>query len=218
MNGFGRYPRKPATNNAAALRNRRQTVFTLRRHRSAAKNYQMLIRAFTGIARDWPHNLIFAGGKRLVVRRHFAEVTQRGLKTAFSLSVLSMKLICRLCTAMQHYFCFPVFTKDSACRCSKLWLVAYRSFLPMHPACPRLSAMPAFALTTTRKRMACNHPSPAAEHTASRRPYWSQAIQARRFRGANQLIACSRFATKLPRENCNMDEAHHKTPGRSVSH
>ncbi len=44
------------------------------------KNYQMLIRAFAGIARDWPHNLIFAGGKGWLFDDIFAEVTQQGLE------------------------------------------------------------------------------------------------------------------------------------------
>lgn len=44
------------------------------------KNYQMLIRAFADIARDWPHNLVFAGGKGWLFDDILAEVAQQGLE------------------------------------------------------------------------------------------------------------------------------------------
>jgi len=43
------------------------------------KNYQMLIRAFAPVARQWPHNLYIAGGKGWLYDDMMAEVERQGL-------------------------------------------------------------------------------------------------------------------------------------------
>jgi glycosyltransferase involved in cell wall biosynthesis len=43
------------------------------------KNYQMLIRAYATIARDWPHNLVIAGGKGWLFDEILAEVERNNL-------------------------------------------------------------------------------------------------------------------------------------------
>lgn len=43
------------------------------------KNYQMLIRAFKGVAAQWPHNLYIAGGKGWLYEETLAEAAAQGL-------------------------------------------------------------------------------------------------------------------------------------------
>lgn len=43
------------------------------------KNYQMLIRAFKGVAAQWPHNLYIAGGKGWLYEAMLAEAAAQGL-------------------------------------------------------------------------------------------------------------------------------------------
>ena len=44
------------------------------------KNYQMLVRAFKGVAAQWPHNLYIAGGKGWLYEEMMAEVAAQGLR------------------------------------------------------------------------------------------------------------------------------------------
>jgi glycosyltransferase involved in cell wall biosynthesis len=44
------------------------------------KNYQMLIRAYAKVAKDWPHNLVFAGGTGWLIDDILAEVKRHNLE------------------------------------------------------------------------------------------------------------------------------------------